>query len=78
MKAPRKTLTNISDYKDPSVMTIAELQSSLFEVDAELMKTQDRLKRYKKAYEILCDETWDFIPDELKSNIHKKLGEIDL
>tara|TARA_Y100000593_G_C4312688_1_gene339171 strand:- start:2927 stop:3163 length:237 start_codon:yes stop_codon:yes gene_type:complete len=78
MKTPRKISTNISDYKDPSVITINELQARLFEIDAKLMQTQEKLEKYKKAYEIFCDDTWSFIPDDLKDKIHKKLKEINL
>lgn len=78
MKKPRKISTNISDYTDPYALKIFKLETEISEAGAILMETEDLLTRYKKAYDILCDETWDFIPDEDKQKIHKKLKELNL
>lgn len=83
MKAPRKTSTttfNAStgevNYDDPG--KIFELDAKIFALQAQLSKIEDAFSKYRKAYNLMCDETWDLVPDEKKQSLHKKLEEIGL
>tara|TARA_R100001594_G_C3959872_1_gene245109 strand:+ start:263 stop:406 length:144 start_codon:yes stop_codon:yes gene_type:complete len=37
---------------------------------------EEEIKKYKNAYDLMCDTTWDLIPDEEKWELHKKLNVI--
>jgi hypothetical protein len=37
---------------------------------------EKEIKKYKTAYNLMCDATWDIIPDEEKWDLHKKLNVI--
>jgi len=50
----------------------------LLNLESELARTQHRLDQYKKAYLLMCDETWDLIPDEERHKISKKLEDLVL
>ena len=53
-----------------------ELYAKLVSLEITLDKVIDEKEQYKKAYNLMCDETWDLIPDEEKDVLHKKLKEL--
>jgi len=83
MKQPRKTtLTTTFNSNSGEVKyspeTVFELDAKIFELEAKLSKIEDAFDKYKKAYHLVCDETWSLIPDEEKASLHKKLEELGL
>ena len=55
--------------------SIEEIQS--FEKDEMLCKLQNDLERYKEAYGMFMDY-FDYLPDEDKPKLHKRLDKIGL
>ena len=45
----------------------------------DLYRTEKELReRYEAAYHLICDESFELIPDEEKAILHKKLKELKL
>ena len=47
-----------------------------FENNEMQLILEEEIKKYKNAYDLMCDTTWDLIPDEEKWELHKKLNVI--
>ena len=68
--APKET----ANYPD----SFGDLYAKIAGLEHALDNEIDQKINYKKAYELMCDTTWDLIPDEEKAELHKKLKELDL
>ena len=55
-----------------------KLYAQIAGLDFALDEAIDEKQKYKDAYNLMCDETWDLIPDEEKARIGKKLEELGL
>ena len=63
--------TNYPESYGTLYAKIAGLEFALDEATDEKIK-------YQSAYHLMCDETWDLIPDEDKPKISEKLKELGL
>ena len=63
-------MSSYAEIKDSK--TCFDLNEQCLNLEQEI----EELQRYKEAYNFMCDETWDLIPDEEKANIHLKLKQI--